>query len=391
MCTRRKRIRKSVKFLAFGLLASSATAYAASGDLGGGFNISGYVAPTYIYSQDQNISSFYLGTTAPGPYEYYSTNLGAIGGVQLNVSKTFKDGSGIYLSFMPNMGYNKPIQKAQFKVPLSDHWTLTGGQVIAWDGYESSYAPTLLTITQSLAYDYIEPGYYTGLGAEYAAGPYSAKFMVGNFNTAFNASSKTPSFQYYLGYSPSSSPWSFWLYGAVADTNTTPAPGPTYNLIYNDLDGQYASGPITLGWELFLENASGGAVNGGTGQAWGTELLGNYKLTDAASVTLRYDYFNDTKNGGLASVTGSPGAYNYQGGFAPNPNDPNRGPVRQELTVAGLYQFTPELLGKIEYRYDWSDHKTFGLYQNAADAAGGSLYGLSNHSSLVGVQMVYSF
>lgn len=67
----------------------------------GTFDVSGYIAPTYIYSQTQGISSFALGNKV-SPFKYYSHNSVA-GSIYLAKSYTFKDGANAQVAVIPNV------------------------------------------------------------------------------------------------------------------------------------------------------------------------------------------------------------------------------------------------------------------------------------------------
>ncbi|MDA8120345.1 MAG: hypothetical protein M0Z85_10020, partial [Gammaproteobacteria bacterium] len=73
------------------LLMSGLLSPAALASIMHGWRISGYISPTYIYSQAQGVSSviFGKGTT---PFGYYSANTAA-GSLYISANKRFQDGS----------------------------------------------------------------------------------------------------------------------------------------------------------------------------------------------------------------------------------------------------------------------------------------------------------
>lgn len=342
-----------------------------------GLGISGYISPTYIYSGAQGISSFMYGNGTK-PFGYYSAN-SAAGALYLSANEKFKNGSDIQLSFIPNVSPDAPYYIARAKVPIYDRWSAIAGLMPTWNSYDSWSSVYLPTVTRSLTVAYTIPAYMIGAGLEWSGKKRWFKVLVGNLNTPIQAYSSRPSVESIFGYHVSNklTLWDYALYGQLN------SPNGLGNVYHDDIDASYNIRNVTIGGDLFYEGWQKGAVNGGTAADYGGEVMTNYAITTKTMVTIRYDYFNDTKNGGVADISTA------QSGFLPVA--PNVGPTRKEVTIAAQFKVNAELITKLEYRYDWSNSDTFGLYRNEYDASKNIQYGTTNHSSLVGVQIVYEF
>ncbi|HQU16909.1 MAG: hypothetical protein B7Z66_13295 [Chromatiales bacterium 21-64-14] len=318
-----------------------------------GITVSGYIDPTYIYNRQQNIASFFFGDKN-APYTFYHSTFGDL---FLDVNKKFAGGSSIDIQIMPNRGYGAAsgsiINAANFTVPVTDKFSVIGGQIPAWDGYESETSTSMYTVTHNLLYDFSEPGFFTGAGGQYATGPYTAQVLIANtWNTTFNTSFREPTLEYRFSVAPTSS-FSYGLYGTIGKVATAnPATiGPTTRY-FNDLDATYASGPVTLSGQFDHGYQDRGAANGQAAEWYGFSLLGNYKIMPMVGATLRYDYLDDTKNGG--HIVGD-----FQDGFITDPTNPNEGTRRQALTTALLFYPAKYLTVKLEYRHDWANIAAF--------------------------------
>lgn len=358
-------------------LLSSLCSPAALASMVHGWRIGGYISPTYIYSQSQGLSSviFGKGTT---PFGYYSANTAA-GSLYFSANKTFKNGSNLELGFIPNVSPDAPYYIARGKVPLESGWSAIVGLIPTWNSYDSWSAADLPTITRSLTVAYTIPAYMIGAGVEKASGGAWFKALAGNLDTPLQSYSSNPALEMTIGthISRSFQVWDYALYGKLHSPNGTGA------IYHDDVDASYNIGPVTLGGDLFYEDWQRGAVNGNTAVDYGGEMMANYAYGKRTVLTVRYDLFNDAKNGGANDIS------TYQSGFAPI--SANVGPIREEVTLAAQYRVTKQVLTKVEYRYDWANAKTFGLYRNFQDASQNIAYGTTNHSSLVAVQMVYEF
>lgn len=378
--THRSRHHRILPFAAAGALLAAVPGVSTAGsnnlsDLLSGLTISGYIDPTYIYNQRQHISSFFFGDKN-APYTFYHSSFGDL---YLEANKKFSGGSSIDIQLMPNRGYgagvDSIINAAYFTIPVTDKFSILGGQMPAWDGYEPQVSTGMLAVTHNLLFDFSEPGFFTGVGGQYATGPYTLQVLLANtWNSAFNTSFKEPTLEYRFSVAPSSS-FSYGLFGTIGKiASANPNVGPTTRF-FNDLDATYTNGGLTLSGQLDHGYQSRGAANGGTAEWYGVSLLGNYKFMPMASFTVRYDYLNDMKNGG--HIVGDP-----QDGFITDPTDPNAGPLRQALTTALLLYPYKHLTVKLEYRHDWASYPSF------ADANTGVLYDTDN---TVAAQFLFAF
>lgn len=317
-----------------------------------GITISGYIDPTYIYNRQQNIASFFF-ADKNAPYTFYHSTFGD---VFLDVNKKFAGGSSVDIQIMPNRGYgagvDSIINAAYFTVPVTDKFSVIGGQMPAWDGYEPQASTGMYAVTHNLLYDFSEPGFFTGAGGQYATGPYTIQMLIANtWNSAFNTSFREPTLQYRFSVAPTSS-FSYGLYGTIGKIpSANPNVGATTRY-FNDLDATYSSGPLTLSGQFDHGYQDRGAANGQAAEWYGFSLLGNYKFMPIVGATVRYDYLDDTKNGG--HIVNDP-----QDGFITDPTDPNAGTRRQAITTALLFYPVNHLTVKLEYRHDWANIAAF--------------------------------
>jgi len=230
-------------------------------------------------------------------------------------------------------------------------------------------------VTHNLLFDFSEPGFFTGVGGQYASGPYTVQMLVANtWNSAFNSSFREPTLEYRFSAAPSPS-FSYGLFGTIGKiASANPGTGPTTRF-FNDLDATYTSGPLTLSGQLDHGYQERGAANGRAAEWYGASIMGNYRFMPMAGFTLRYDYLNDTKNGGH-SVGDS------QDGFITDPADPNSGSLRQAFTTALLLYPMKHVTVKLEYRHDWANSATF------LDAASGNYHDSDN---TLAAQFLFAF
>ncbi len=317
-----------------------------------GISISGYIDPTYVYNSRQHISSFFFGDKT-APYRFYHSTFGDL---FLNVTKKFSGGGTLDIQIMPNRGYGAGvgsiINAAYFTVPVTGKFSVIGGQMPAWDGYEPQISTGMYTVTHNLLFGFSEPAFFTGVGGQYASGPYTVQMLVANtWNSAFNKSFREPTLEYRFSVAPSSS-FSYGLYGTIGRiAGVATGAGPDTRF-FNDLDATYTSGPLTLSGQLDHGYQKHGAANGRTAEWYGASVMGNYRFMPMAGLTLRYDYLNDTKNGG--HIVNDP-----QDGFITDPADSNSGTRRQAFTTALLLYPMKHLTVKLEYRHDWANFATF--------------------------------
>ncbi len=351
-----------------------------------GLKISGYLDPTYVFNQDQHVSSFFF-ADPNAAYRYYHSTFGD---VYLDINKALADGGSIDIQLMPTRGYgssfgsaashNSIINAAVLTLPVNKKIDFIAGQVPAWDGYEAETSPQMLTITHNLLYDFSEPGYFTGAGGSYTSGMLTVQALLGNsWNTNYtgsNASTKAPTFEYRVSLAPSSA-LSFGLFGTVGKSATLVG-GPETTRIYNDFDGTYTLGAATFNWQFDLGHQTDGAANGGNAAWYGTSLLANYRFTKLIGATLRYDYLNDSHNGGHIATTDT-----ADGFYVPvTAAGVSNGPIRQAVTADLLLYPLKDTIVKLEYRYDRANG---AMFLNTATGA------YKKGDNVLAAQVVYSF
>ncbi len=350
-----------------------------------GLKISGYLDPTYVFNQDAHVSSFFFADPNAAYTYYHST----FGDVYLDINKQFANGGSVDIQLMPTRGYggafggkghNSIVNAAILTLPVNKKIDFIAGQVPAWDGYESETSPQMLTVTHNLLYDFSEPGYFTGAGGSYTSGILTVQALLGNsWNmnyTGSNASTRAPTLEYRVSLAPSSD-LSFGLFGTVGK-NATLTGGPETTRIYNDFDGTYTLGAATFNWQLDLGHQTDGAANGGNAMWYGASVLANYRFTPLVGATLRYDYLNDSTNGGHIATTDSADGF-YVPVTAPGVDN---GPIRQAITADLLLYPLKNTIVKFEYRYD---HANGAMFLNTATG------GYKKGNSVLAAQVVYSF
>lgn len=410
-----------------------------------GLSVTGYLDPTYIYNRANNSSGFQF-LNHQNTYAYSNSTFGD---VYLDIKKTFGVGPtapSAEISIMPNRGSgntlldggsgNNIINTAQFTYPLSDTWSLTAGLVNSFGGYEMQQSNQMTTLTHGLLYDFSVPGSYVGAGFNWAHGDWAWKFMLGNeqYRTHANLAStgsngdtgnpivksnNTPTLTGRVDYTWSSAldlGWSFnagrqTLLTSAAQSASNPAPvsngclagnsgfgyqcvskDPYSNYFYTEVDASYTLNDIQYNAEFDYGRQQNAAWNGGAAQWYGVSLLGHRKwvtdLLGKMGATLRYDYLNNSKNGGGgAGVALNANGYDGVNGFgvsqacvASGATD-CKGANRQALTADLLFYPTDQLTLKFEYRHDWASQDVFlrndGRFRRSND--------------MLGAQAVYSF
>jgi len=376
-----------------------------------GLSISGYIDPFYSANFGRKTSSFqFLNRTQT--YTYDTSNLGD---VNLEIKKTFGQGPlapYVDISIMPNKGagvtssFNSTgpnlsiINYAQAVLPLDEHWQTFMGQIPSWAGYEPANSNQTATITHNLLYDFSEPTSVIGVGVSWSKGPWSIKGLLGNEMgrtqgaQVNGASNRTPSLSGRVDYQYTNNIdigwYSYFGRGTTSNyTGTAPAFG---KVAYTEFDVSSISLDDISAAQFDYGSAQGSALNGGTAEWWGLSLLRHHKFDTAflgrMGWTLRYDYLNNSKNGGGnpnigLSTTGN----DPLNGFGANPTCYAADPIgcsganRQAFTAALLFYPIDQLQIKLEARHDIASEYTF-------ERADGSL---AKSNDVVSAQAVYSF
>ncbi|PXX48332.1 MULTISPECIES: DUF3138 family protein [Aquitalea] len=396
-----------------------------------GLSVTGYLDPTYLYNRSTKGSGFQF-VNHSNQYAYTNSTFGD---VYLDIKKTFGVGPlapSAEISILPNRGSGNTllqsssssggsnngsgstglgniINTAVITYPLSDTTQLVAGLMNSFGGYEVQQSNQMNTITHGLLYDFSDPGGYVGAGFNWAHGEWATKFMIANEQYHTNAnltngkSNNTPTVTGRVDYT-----WSSALdIGASANAGRQTLPGkdsnatgtgygyqgnatsPYSNYYFAELDATYTMTDGVLNAELDYGRQKQAAWNGEDAVWYGFSLLAHQKWTSELfgrmGATLRYDYLNDSKNGGggggiaLSSGTGYGGVDGTNGfgisqacfsNSSVNGSDCS-GATRQALTAALLFYPTDQLTLKMEYRHDWANRDVFvrnsGNYRKSND------------------------
>ncbi|KIA79316.1 hypothetical protein QR66_16655 [Chromobacterium piscinae] len=385
-----------------------------------GLSITGYLDPTYIYNRAPNSAGFQF-LNHQNTYAYSNSTFGD---VYLDIKKTFGVGPtapSAEITIMPNRGSgntlldggsgNNIINTAVINFPLTDTWTFNAGLMNSFGGYEVQQSNQMVTLTHGLLYDFSDPGSYVGAGFAWSHDVWAWKFLLANEqyrthanNQAFNGtrSNNTPTATARVDYT-----WSSALdlgMSMNAGRQTLPstttgsgygyqgtAPGPYSNYFFTEADASYTLRDIQYNAELDYGQQQRAAWNGGNAVWYGASLLGHRKwMTETVGkmgATLRYDYLNNSKNGGGGGIALGSNGVDGVNGFGVSAaclasgSSDCKGANRQALTADLLFFPTDQLTLKLEYRHDWASESVFlrndGSYRKSND--------------LIGAQAVYTF
>ncbi|MGU7773274.1 DUF3138 family protein [Burkholderia sp. MR1-5-21] len=401
-----------------------------------GLSITGYVDPLYVYNRAQHTSGFQFLNHDPGAYDYYNST---IGDVYLDIKKTFGVGPmapSAEIVIQPNRGFgnvfsnahggvgNNIVTQALVTVPLSTTKTFEVGMMPSLAGYEVQPSNQMLTLTHGLLYDFSEPGNLIGVGLKgsNAAQTRFWQVVVGNevlrtagaIANAANNTTKTnwtPTITARFD-NATSTAYDFGISGMLGrQTLFSPcaqaggygyqcnASSPFGLYKYVEADMTYTHDKTQINAQVDYGELQKGAWNGGTARWYGMSLLGHTKWTSSwvgrMGATLRFDYLNDTANGGGGTniqygLAGGNPSVNGTSGFGIDPacfrssatnGTECKGAQRYAITADLLFYPTQQITVKLEYRHDAANHPVF-LKSNGD-------YSRSN--DLAGMQFIYSF
>ncbi|HEY4069675.1 MAG TPA: DUF3138 family protein [Burkholderiaceae bacterium] len=372
-----------------------------------GLKISGFADPTYIYNQRQNRAGFqFLNRVSDDGYNYDN---GYFGTASIDFLKEMEGGTKWRLTLMPNRGAgsiadaggNSIVHEASLSIPMGDLQTrFIAGQIPDWSGYEYTQPTTTKLVTRGLLLDFTEPTAYTGAGVDITRGKWEVKAMLANYNTTKQpAGRKSPVFTYRVDYSKGEySGFGFaGVHGkaanfssAVLDANGDAVAQPDSRLDLFELDGYFIRGDLTLQGQVSVgrqKDASIVPAADGTlraAQWWGLSGLAAYKFIPRWEAVARFDYLNDSKNGGGLLQYSSADPRN---GIGPDGNlgcaaalvdGCDKGANRYAFAVGINYQLTPNAMLKTEYRYDYATQPVFidvrsGEYRKSNSLLGASV------------------
>ncbi|WP_049096572.1 DUF3138 family protein, partial [Burkholderia cepacia] len=357
----------------------------------------------------------------------------------LDIKKTFGVGPmapSAEVVIQPNRGFgnvfsnshggvgNNIVTQAVVTVPLSTTRTFEIGMMPSLAGYEVQPSTQMLTLTHGLLYDFSEPGNLIGVGLKgsNAAMTRFWQVVIGNevlrtagaIANAANNTTKTnwtptitarfdnaTSTAFDFGISGMLGRQSLFSPCATAGGYGYQCNGssPTGLYKYVEADVTYTHDKTQVNAQVDYGELQKGAWNGGTARWYGMSLLGHTKWTQAwvgrMGATLRFDYLNNTSNGGGGTniqygLAGGNPSVNGSSGFGIDPacfqgSSTNgtecKGAQRYAITADLLFYPTQQITVKLEYRHDAANHPVF-LKSNGT-------YARSN--DLAGMQFIYSF
>lgn len=105
---------------------------------------------------------------------------------------------------------------------------------------------------------------------------------------------------------------------------------------------------LMLNYDLGHEDFEGTRATGISSNWDGLATYARYMITEKLGFNFRYEYFNDNDGARTASANG-----------IASTSRPNAAVILQEVTFTLDYPVVKELIGRLEYRHDWTDDKFF--------------------------------
>jgi hypothetical protein len=365
-----------------------------------GLKISGQMQTAYIWTQAQDQAGFqFLDSVANYGYNYWNSYIGM---AMIDFQKEMEGGTKWRLTLTPQRGVGSVIDgysivhEASVSVPLGDLQTrLIAGQVPDWSGYEYLQPTLNKLITHNLLFDFTLPTGYIGAGMELTSGKWVTKAMLAQMNqNANNPGERGSVFTFRVDYARGE----FQGFGAAGVLGQAP------NLVNGDPDGDevYSNSNIALievdgyfvrgDWSLFgqlsygqqkeaaiTQNASGGLQ---TASWYGLSALAAYKFTPRFEGSMRFDYLNNSRNGGGLLGYG----IDNNNGIGPDGNlgcdgtyssACSEGANKYALSVGVNYLLDKYVMLKAEYRYDWASQPVFLYVDDNVYRKNTSLFGAS--------------
>lgn len=366
----------------------------------GGLKISGQMQAAYIYNRSQDLAGFqFLDSVANYGYNYWNSYIGM---ALIDFQKEMQDGTRWRLTLTPQRGVGSVIDgysivhEASVSVPLTDLQTrFIAGQIPDWSGYEYLQPTLNKLITHNLLFDFTLPTGYIGAGLEYSTGKWVTKAVLAQMNQNANLSSAKGSvlafrLDYargeYQGFGMAG------VYGQAPNFVNTPASGSTNsNLGLFEVDGYFIRGDWTLQGQLSYGYQKDAAItfdaNGSpqTASWYGLSALAAYKFTPRLEGVGRFDYINNSRNGGGLLGYG----IDSGNGIGPDGNlgcvqsstavvaGCDEGANRYALAVGMNYVFNEYTMFKVEARYDWANLPVFYYVNDMSYRKSNSVFGAS--------------
>lgn len=351
---------------------------------------SGYIDPSYIYNRNAKTSSFvFLNNNSPvnGSAESYGYDNTFFGSAMLNLEKELEGGSKFKFSLMPSKGtasgynFGNLVHEATASVPLGTQSTrLIAGQFADWTGYEYTPATQNKLVTHNLLFDFSAGSFYTGAGLELSRGKWTSKILFANLNSARidHASVKTPALTYRVDYAMNEfSGLGFSGIHAGFDDHIQFG-----RLDLVEVDGYFARGNWSFQGQIGLGRQGATPTNGYSADkaSWiGLSTLASYKVLPQLEAIARFDFINNSKDGGGIFGATFGGVCKDRAGMDANcpdgrngfgsgmvfdgsqwlVDDPSRGSNRSALALGLNYALLPGVNLKAEVRYDRSSARVF--------------------------------
>jgi Protein of unknown function (DUF3138) len=376
-----------------------------------GLKISGQMQAAYIYNRAQDLAGFqFLDSVANYGYNYWNSYIGM---AVLDFQKEMTDGTKWRLTLTPQRGVGSTIDgysivhEASVSVPLTDLQTrFIAGQIPDWSGYEYYFPTQNKLITHNLLFDFTAPTGFIGAGLDLTSGKWVTKAVLAQMNQNANNSGEKGSVAAFrvdyargeyqgfgmagvYGKAPN------LVNGCTLDPNTgeygSPCASSTLGLF--EIDGYFIRGDWTLQGQLSYGTQKQAAItrdaNGNLqNSSWyGLSTLAAYKFTPRFEGIGRFDYIDNSKNGGGLLGYGA----DYGNGIGPDGNlgcdgtysdSCNQGASRYALALGLNYAFNQYTIFKAEYRYDWSN---LNVFEYVSDG------GFRKSNSVLGASVVVSF
>ena len=371
-----------------------------------GLKVSGYMDPTYTFSQRQHRAGFQMmNSVADGGYTFDNSYMGI---ALLDFTKETDSGARWRLTLVPQRstqavaeGSSSPLHEASVSVPLTDLQTrFIAGHIPDWSGYEMLPANLTKTITHNLLFDTTLPASYTGAGMELTRDKWIIKSVVANMAASKRKpGEKTPVLAYRVDYAKGEfQGFGFaGIHGRAANnaqvtttgTEIVDANGNGTGTYLPDVvaqrdsrvdtfefDAYFIRGDFTaqgqVSWGRQLKASVTPAADGSLRTAYWSGLSGllAYKFEPRLEGVIRADYiFNKKNGGGLLTYA----AFDDANGIGPSQAagaDANEGVDRGALTVGANYLFNLNTLLKFELRRDWATGEVFkdvksGVYRKS--------------------------
>jgi opacity protein-like surface antigen len=351
---------------------------------------SGYVDPSYIYNRNARTSSFVFlnnNSSINGSEESFGYDNTYFGSAMLNLEKELEGGTKFKLTLMPSKstasGFNfgNLVHEASVSVPLGDLRTrLIAGQIPDWTGYEYIPSSQNKLITHNLLFDFSAANFYTGAGFELVRGKWISKVMLGNLNSARVdiAGVRSPGLFYRVDYAKGEY-MGFGFSGIHSGFDDDVQFG---RLDLMEVDAYFTRGDWNFQGQLSYGRQKATPFNGYSGDQstwYGLSSLASYKVTPRLETIARFDYINNSRNGGgvFGSTFGGickdtagedancpDGRNGFGSGMVFDGTDwvvadPAKGSNRSALSLGLNYALMPNVNVKGEYRYDRSTSKVF--------------------------------